>query len=178
MKEWILTEPINLMGVVVCTVGIYLLLIGLTRLAGLRAFSKLSSFDFAVTIAMGSVIATTISAKSPPLAQCGLALIGLFAIQFIVAFLRSRTGWMSLIVDNRPLLLMDGTEVLTDNLRRARITRDDLRGKLREANVLDLSQVRAVVLEATGDISVLHGDADGPPLSDELLEGVRGRSKS
>jgi uncharacterized membrane protein YcaP (DUF421 family) len=77
------------------------------------------------------------------------------------------------LVDNPPLLLMAGAQVLHDNLRRARVTEADLRAKLREANVLHPGQVRAVVFESTGDLSVLHGPADGPPLHPALLAGVR-----
>lgn len=52
--------------------------------------------------------------------------------------------------------------------------KNDVYAKLREANVLSLDQVRCVVLETTGDISVMHGDPDGPPISGELLQGVVG----
>ena len=65
---------------------------------------------------------------------------------------------------------MDGTEILHKNLLIAKITKEDLKAKLREANVLDYSEVQAVVFEATGDISVLHGDKK---IHDELLEGIR-----
>jgi uncharacterized membrane protein YcaP (DUF421 family) len=54
------------------------------------------------------------------------------------------------------------------------MTRSELRAKLREANVLEWSQIRAVVLETTGDVSVLHGDEGGTPLDPSLLEGVDG----
>ncbi len=64
-------------------------------------------------------------------------------------------------MDNSPLLLMDGSTVIEDNLRKARVTRGDLRSKLREANITRLSQVKAVVFETTGDISVLHESGDG-----------------
>lgn len=64
-------------------------------------------------------------------------------------------------MDNSPLLLMDGATVLENNLRKARVTRGDLRSKLREANVTRLSQVKAVVFETTGNISVLHERGDG-----------------
>ena len=53
------------------------------------------------------------------------------------------------------------------------MTRSDVLAKLREANVLAMTDVRAVVLETTGDISVLHGDAQ---VDDILLAGVRGAS--
>lgn len=68
---------------------------------------------------------------------------------------------------------MDGPQILHENLRRARVPETDLIAKLREANVLNLDQVRAVVLETTGDISVLHGGPDGPDLEPTLLTGVR-----
>jgi uncharacterized membrane protein YcaP (DUF421 family) len=70
---------------------------------------------------------------------------------------------------------MAGEEMLEENLRLSRVTPDDVRAKLRAANVLTKSQVRAVVLETTGDISVLHGPADAPPLDLDLFADVRGR---
>nr|WP_274388191.1 YetF domain-containing protein [Salsipaludibacter albus] len=74
-------------------------------------------------------------------------------------------------VENDPVLLMDGGRILEDNLAATRVTRDDLYAKLREANVLNLDQVRAVVLETTGDVSVLHGPAD--QFDPDLLASVR-----
>jgi uncharacterized membrane protein YcaP (DUF421 family) len=69
-------------------------------------------------------------------------------------------------------MLMDGHKILTHNLHRAKVTEGDLRSKLREANVLNLSQVRAVVFEATGDISVLHSNSEDEVLEDWLLKDV------
>lgn len=57
---------------------------------------------------------------------------------------------------------MRGSEILDDNLKEAEVTHDDLRAKLREANVTQLSQVKAVVMESTGDVSVLHNRRSGP----------------
>ncbi|MFB6230366.1 MAG: YetF domain-containing protein, partial [Salinibacter sp.] len=53
------------------------------------------------------------------------------------------------------LLFLDGPEVLSDNLRPRNMTEADLRAKLHEANVTRLEQVRAVVMESTGDVPVL-----------------------
>ena len=57
------------------------------------------------------------------------------------------------------------------------MTEDDIYGKLREANVLDFDQVQAVVLESTGDISVLHGDPRDKRLNPALLQGVKNRER-
>ena len=81
---------------------------------------------------------------------------------------------MTTLVDNEPLLLMRGEDILDDNLRKAKVTHGDLRAKLREANVTKLSQVHAVVMESTGDIAVLHNDSDDHEIDDVILKGVRG----
>jgi uncharacterized membrane protein YcaP (DUF421 family) len=65
---------------------------------------------------------------------------------------------------------MENGRILDDNLAKGQITRGDLFSKLREANALKLSMVRAVVLEETGEVSVLHGSDE---IDDVLLEGVR-----
>ena len=58
-----------------------------------------------------------------------------------------------------------------DALSANNIRREDMIAKLREANVLQLSEVRAAILETTGDISVLHGKVD---VDEVLLRDVRG----
>ncbi|MBB4089724.1 DUF421 domain-containing protein [Salinibacter ruber] len=95
----------------------------------------------------------------------------LFTLQFVVGNLHKRVPGVTRLVDTRPPLLMDGTEVLCDNLRRANVTEADLRAKLREANVTRCSQVRAIVMELTGDVSVLHAPPDAPPIDKSLLAG-------
>jgi uncharacterized membrane protein YcaP (DUF421 family) len=155
-------------------VGIYLVLILFTRLAGLRSFSKMSSFDFAITVAFGSLLASTVLTRSPPLAQSIVALAALFLMQYLVSQFRTRSGLVADAVDNDPALIMDGPTILHDNMKAVRMTEDDLYAKLREANVTRLEQVRAVVVESTGDVSVLHADPAADPLDAELLHNVRG----
>ena len=66
--------------------------------------------------------------------------------------------------------MRDG-QILYDNLNKVEITENELRGKLREANVIRLNEVKAVILETTGDVSVLHGD-DDKEIEDYILKDV------
>lgn len=172
--SWINTSWSAVLMVILSTLGIYITLIIYTRIAGLRSFSKMSSFDFAITVAFGSIIASTILVKDPPLLQAMVGLGALYAIQMTVSNLRVNSTKMGKLVDNEPILLMRGTEILHDNLKKAKVTYDDLRSKLREANVTQMHQVHAVVMEATGDISVLHHQDPDHQIDDVLLKGVRG----
>lgn len=172
--SWITSSWTAVLMSVLTTAGIYIALIAYTRLAGLRSFSKMSSFDFAITVAIGSIIASTILTANPPLLQSVVALGALYTIQIGVASLRGKSKLLSSMVDNAPLLLMDGETIMEENLREAQVTYDDLRAKLREANVTQLSQVKAVIMESTGDVSVLHHSEEEHELDPLLLKGVRG----
>ena len=170
--SWFSTSFAASVTVVLTAVGIYLVLVLFTRLAGLRTFSKMSTVDFAVTVAIGSVLASTTLTKDPPLAQSVVALAALFMMQYGASLLRMNSDAMIDVLDNRPVLVMAGPEILHENLKNVRMTENDLYAKLRQANVTRRDQIRAVVMETTGDVSVLHADPDGQPLEDELLYGV------
>lgn len=170
--SWVTTSVTAAFMVLLSAVGIYLSVLIFTRIAGLRSFAKISGFDFAVTVAIGSLIATTVITEDPPLLQAAIGLASLYVLQIGMAVLRTRSAAVRSAVDNAPLLLMDGDRVIRDNLRKARMSESDLRAKLREANVLQLDEVRAVVMETTGDVSVLHGPPDGRFLDDRMLDGV------
>lgn len=149
---------------------VYLAVILYARITGLRSFSKISASDFAMTVAVGSTLGSAADPdRNLPVVLAGLA--ALFGLQWAFAFLRRRFS-AGRVLDNAPVLLMYDGEILDENLHATQMTEQDLRSKLREANVLDYSRVRAAVFETTGDISVLH--SDGEPLDVRLLEGVQG----
>lgn len=170
MEKWFEFDLKSLIAIVVTATVIYLAIIIYTRLAGKRSFSKMSSFDFAMTVALGSMLATTVLSKSVSVWDGIIGLGAVYLLQISVAMLR-RFNKIQKLVDNAPLLLMDGTEILYDNLKAARVTESDLRSKLREANVIRLNEVRAVIFEATGDISVMHTEGD-EEMEDWLMQDV------
>lgn len=159
MDKWFELSWSAYLAVFLTALGIYICTIFFTRLFGKRSFSKMSSFDFAMTVAVGSIIATTILSKSVSMSVGIVGLFSVYLLQISISLAR-RWEWVQHAVDNEPLLLMDGETMLEDNMRKARVTDSDLRSKLREANVTRLSEVLAVVFETTGDISVLHRDDD------------------
>ena len=156
-------------GAVLSALGLFWVIF-LVRIVGLRSFSKMTNFDFVMTVAMGSLLAgASQSSEWTGLLQTLTAMASLFVVQYLVAFLRQRSTTLDELVQNRPVILMKNGVILHDALKETRVRKEDLIAKLREANALDLSRVQAVILETTGDISVLHGAA-----CDEMLtQGVR-----
>lgn len=171
MEKWFEFKESDLLAIVLTAIGIYIATIIFTRIAGKRSFSKMSSFDFAMTVALGSMIATTVLSKSVSFWDGVVGLGSVYALQLLVAILR-RFEIIKKSVDNAPLLLMEGEKIFHKNLKKARVTEEDLRSKLREANVIRLREVRAVVFEATGDISVLHTTDENENLENWLMRDV------
>lgn len=142
----------------------------LVRINGLRSFSKMTNFDFVMTVAIGSLLAgASQSTEWTAFFQTLLAMATLFFVQWLTARLRKASDTFEDAVQNSPILIMRDGEFLHDALDSSRVAKSDLIAKLREANVLSFDQVRAAVLETTGDVSILHGSH----LDDKLLSGVR-----
>ncbi len=168
VENWLWTSWTEVWLVLVSAVAIVLTIVALIRVVGLRSLSKMSSFDFAVTIALGSVLGG-VAASSTSLANGMIAIAALLATQTTIALVRRHTR-VGKAVDNTPMLLMRDGEFIEAAMRRTRVTRSDVIAKLREANAIHLDRVHAVVLESTGDVSVLHGDG---PVDDLLLDDLR-----
>jgi uncharacterized membrane protein YcaP (DUF421 family) len=172
--DWIYSTNDPLLQTLVGCLIIFVVVIILTRIVGLRAFAKFTAYDFAFTVAIGSIISSTLT-SSTSLAHGSTAIAGLLLIMFLFSYLQRKSKSLSNAISNAPLLLMDGHTILHENLKFARIQEEQVIAKLREANVLNYDQVFAVILESTGDISVLHSaNADKNERFDKkLLSGVR-----
>ncbi len=171
--DWIYSSDDPLLQTLIGCVFLVIVIIIYTRIIGLRSFAKFTAYDFAFTVAIGSIISSVLT-SSTSLVHGAIAIGGLLIIMFLLSMLQRKSSTISSLISNDPLLLMDGNKILYDNLKYARVEEDQLISKLREANVLNYDQVHAVVLESTGDISVLHSSKNEKvKFDDSLLSGVR-----
>ncbi|WP_046758969.1 DUF421 domain-containing protein [Kordia jejudonensis] len=173
--DWIYDIKDPLTETLLGSILIFIVVIIFTRIIGLRSFAKFTAYDFAFTVAIGSIISSTLT-SSTSIAHGSVAIGSLLVLTYIFSTLQKKFPALSSTISNKPLLLMKGSEILEDNLTSARIEKSQLMAKLREANVSKLNQVQAVILESTGDISVLHTmeeDAEFSQIDTEILNSVR-----
>lgn len=171
MENWLIANQTIILKSAASVVAIYCIILLYSRVFGLRTFAKMTSVDFAATIAMGSIFADVIGSTDYSILKGAVALGLIILLQTLYSFFIRKSSIFKNAFTNTPLLLMMDGEILHDNLSKANVSKGDLYGKLREANVIELKEVRAVVFEVTGDISVLHTRGD-ETLASELLEGV------
>lgn len=134
----------------------YAVLIVFLRVSGNRTLSKMNAFDFVVTVALGSTLATILLNQDVALAEGATALGLLVALQFVVTWLSTRTRWVRRLVTGEPSLLAFRGQLIGGALKRARVTEDEVRAAVRAQGLAQLGDVEAVVLETDGSFSVVR----------------------
>ena len=153
--------PTGLLRLVVIGPLAYAWLVLVLRLTGKRTLAQLNAFDFIVTVALGSTLATVVLTDSVALSEGALALAVLAVLQLVVAWLSVRVGWLRRAITSEPTLLLRDGEPLPETMAAQRIALPALHQCVRSAGFGDLAQVGAVVLETNGTISVIGAGSVG-----------------
>lgn len=161
MEQMVFQGGPVLLRTLVIGVLAYTALVAFLRVSGKRTLSKMNAFDFVVTVALGSTLATILLAKDVSLAQGALALALLISLQFAVTWSSIRARWIRRVVTGEPSFLLYQGRVLPAALRRERITEDELQAAVRGAGLAALDEIEAVVLETDGSLSVVRRSAHG-----------------
>lgn len=132
----------------------YAALILFLRVSGKRTLSKMNAFDFVVTVALGSTLATIILSKDTPLAEGLLALALLILLQFIITWLSVRSKSVSRLVKAEPRLLFYQGEFLWSAMKTERVNEGEVLQAMRNQG-MNHNAVEAVVLETDGSFSVV-----------------------
>jgi uncharacterized membrane protein YcaP (DUF421 family) len=130
----------------------------LTRLVGRRELSSMEPFDIILLVVVGDLVQQGITQSDDSatgttivLATVGLLTVGLSYLSFKVPRLRP-------LLEGEPIVLVVDGELLERNLRRERLTLDDLLAEARTQQIGSLDAVRFAVLETSGKISFLTKD--------------------
>lgn len=161
--------------------GGYFGLVLFLRLAGKRSTSKLNQYDWAMTVALGSMLATTALSTSIPLAVGLTAFATVIALQFAIAWTVVRSETVRSFVEAEPRLLYYRGTFLRDRMRKERIAEQEIRVAVREAGHGTLDSVIAVILETSAELSVVVDGPEGddlPALDDVLMPDEPGRDAS
>lgn len=133
----------------------YLALVLLLRMFGKRTLAKMNAFDFIVTVAFGSILASTILSQTTSLAEGVLAFALLALLQYLVAWSSVRFKAVQKLVNAEPTLLLHQGELLSSALLKQRVAPEEVRAAVREQSIAQLDDVEAVILETNGEFSVL-----------------------
>lgn len=134
---------------------VYFFLIVALRLSGKRNLSNLNGLDLLIPMIFGPISATTILSKEVPLLNGLIALTTLICIQYLMTKLDFRFKWISKLFISEPSLLYYKDEFLIENMKKARVTKFDIKQQVRLKSGTLLENISAVLLESNGEFSVI-----------------------
>lgn len=161
MRQIFFDNYFSLIRTLIIGVLAYICLITLLRVSGKRTLSKMNAFDFVVTVALGSTLATVLLSKDVTLAQGTMAFAVLIGLQFVITWTSVRMRWVRKLVTGEPSLSLHRGKYLQSELQRTRVTEDEILAAVRSAGLSAVEEVAAVVLETDGSFSVVGGN-NGP----------------
>jgi uncharacterized membrane protein YcaP (DUF421 family) len=132
-----------------------LILFFLTKLLGKRQVSQLSLFEYITGITIGSIAAyVSLDAET----EWGLGLVSLtvwVACSYSIEYLQIKSKRMRDFIDSKGSVLIEHGRVLEKNLKKERLTTDELMEQLRKKSAFNLADVEFAIMEPSGDINVL-----------------------
>ena len=162
----------SIFRIIISSVFSYAIIILWLRIFGKRTLSKWNAFDFVVTIALGSILASVVISKSVKLLDGVVAMLVLILLQFIITFISVRSEWFGKLVKAEPKFLYLDDEFLEENMKAERVPKPEILAAIRTSGVSALEDVKAVVLETDGSFSVIKKSGSG---SDSALSDVKGK---
>lgn len=158
----IFTDWETIKNIIISGVITYLFFILAIRIFGKRSLSQLNAYDFSVTVAFGSILASTLT-NSNLSAMAGIASFTLLLLlQFVIAKLAVHIPLFNKATKAMPSLLFYKGKFDDEMMKKKRVTKDDLFQAVRLEQNASLDEVLAVVMEANGQLSVLQYSENYP----------------
>lgn len=137
------------------TVILYLLLIVTVRVMGKRQLGEMEPTEFVVTMLVANLAAVPMQEPGIPLLAGMLPILVVLASELLLSVLSYRSVKFRRLLCGKPVILLEDGKLLQDNLKKTRVTPDELTEYLRMQGVVDLTQVKYAILETGGSISTL-----------------------
>jgi len=154
------------------TIVLYLALIAVIRLMGKRQIGQMEASEFVVTMLVANLAALPMQDEGVPLHTGLVPMVTILGVEFILTALSMASIRFRRLLCGKPVILIENGHILQDNLRRTRVTLDELTGHLREKDILDLNTVQYAILETDGNLSVFPFPQHRPASAKEMSVAV------
>ncbi len=134
---------------------IYVVVFTFTRVIGRRELSTLQPFDFILLVVIGDLIQQGVTQNDMSVTGVVIVLTTLALTQVATSYVSFRFKRMRPLLEGEPIVLVQNGRIIEQNLRRERLTTDDLAEQARRSEIESLDQVKWAVLETNGEISFI-----------------------
>jgi uncharacterized membrane protein YcaP (DUF421 family) len=161
------------MDIVLRATVIFLALYLLVRLMGKRELGQMTPFELIVLIVIGDLIQQGVTQNDFSLTGAIIAISTIALLALLMSWATYLWPWAERVLEGEPRVIVRDGEILTDNLRRNRLTKAEIESEMRLAGIGQLSEVAWAILETRGKISFIkrsEGGGEEPPPSPKNAE--------
>ena len=157
------------------TTILYLILILVIRLMGKRQIGQMEPAEFVVTMLVANLAAIPMQDGGIPIFSGVVPILTVLGVELVLSALSLKSSKVRKLLCGKPVILIENGKILQGNLRKTRITLDELTGHLREKDVLDIQAVQFAILETNGNLSVFPYPKERPASARDA--GIRARQQ-
>ena len=150
------------MRMAIRTVIMYIALIFGVRLLGKRQIGQLEPAELVVTMLVAELATIPMQGTGATLADGLIPMATVLVLEIAVAIGCLRSVKLRQILCGKPVIIIENGRIIQENLRKNRITLDELSGHLRSKDILDITQVQFAILETDGSLSVFPFPSQRP----------------
>ena len=143
------------MDIVVRAVVLFAFVFLIIRVSGRRELSSITPIDLVLLIILGDLIQQGITQSDNSVTGAMIAVATIAAMQVFASYLAFRFRFARRVLDGDPIVVVQDGRVIERNLRRERMTEDDLAEEARLNDIASFDEIAWAVLEPTGQISFI-----------------------
>ena len=147
------------MDIVLRAIVVFFLLLVVTRAVGRRELNTMEPFDIILLVVIGDLVQQGVTQSDYSLTGAVMVIATIALLTVSMSYLSFRFRRLRPVLEGEPLVLLEDGRPIKRNLRRERITVDELRAAARQQQIVSLDRVRLAILETSGRISFIP-DAD------------------
>jgi uncharacterized membrane protein YcaP (DUF421 family) len=145
------------MDLVLRTIFVFFLILLVTRVVGRRELSSMEPFDLILLVVIGDLVQQGVTQSDYSLTGTTTVIVTMASLVVLTAYLGFRFKRLRPLLEGEPTLLISEGRLLERNLRRQRMTVEELRAEARLQSIGSFDAIRYAVLETNGKISFISG---------------------
>ncbi|HEY2180300.1 MAG TPA: YetF domain-containing protein [Solirubrobacteraceae bacterium] len=126
-----------------------------TRIVGRRQLSQLEPFDLILLVVIGDLVQQGVTQSDQSVTGALIVISTIALLSFAVSWVSFKSRKLRLVTEGEPIVLVQNGRVIERNVRRERITREDIEEEARKQQITALADLRWAILEDDGRISCI-----------------------
>ena len=152
---------------VIRTVILYVFVILAIRLMGKRQISDMQPSELVVTMMISDIASLPMQNTAQPLLSGVVPVLVLVSLELTVSAVMLKSRLFRKLISGSPVVVIEDGRLLQRQLKRLRLTTDELCAQLRQQNVFSLQDVQYCIVETNGVLSVLEKPSKRVPNAEE-----------